>query len=153
MGYSLSNKTLVVRRIANFVIFLDASEFLQFWWFLPLKKKKSGFWVFLVHPSMASVLLSALVERCFVSLMRDFYSTLYVLCFQHNTWLNAFLAYCKLLVILNFFFFKWKDVPNIPNWHKKKHFLQCLIEYSLAISIGFQQEIIQIPFCSPFKIW
>ena len=29
--------------------------------------------VFLVHPPMASVLLSALVERCFVSRMRDFF--------------------------------------------------------------------------------
>ena len=34
--------------------------------------KKSGFGVFLVHPPMASVLLSASVERCFVSRMRDF---------------------------------------------------------------------------------
>ena len=33
----------------------------------------SGFWVFLVHPPMASVLLSASVERCFVSRMRDFF--------------------------------------------------------------------------------
>ena len=35
--------------------------------------EKSGFGVFLIHPSMASVLLSASVERCFVSRMRDFY--------------------------------------------------------------------------------
>ena len=34
--------------------------------------KKSGFGVLLVHPPMASVLLSASVERCFVSCMRDF---------------------------------------------------------------------------------
>ena len=34
--------------------------------------KKSDFGVFLVHPPMASVLLSASVERCFVSRMRDF---------------------------------------------------------------------------------
>ena len=34
--------------------------------------KKSGFWVFLVHPSVVSVLLSASVERCSVSRMRDF---------------------------------------------------------------------------------
>ena len=33
-----------------------------------------GFWVFLVHPPMASVLLSPSVERCFVSRMRDFSS-------------------------------------------------------------------------------
>ena len=34
--------------------------------------KKLGFWVFLVHPTVVSVLLSALVERCFVSRIRDF---------------------------------------------------------------------------------
>ena len=34
--------------------------------------KNSGFWVFLVHPTVVSVLLSASVERCFVSRMRDF---------------------------------------------------------------------------------
>ena len=34
---------------------------------------KSGFGVFLVHSPMASVLLSASVERCFVSRMRDFF--------------------------------------------------------------------------------
>ena len=34
--------------------------------------KKSGFWVFLLHPPLALVLLSASVERCFVSRMRDF---------------------------------------------------------------------------------
>ena len=32
-----------------------------------------GFWVFLIHPTVVSVLLSASVERCFVSHMRDFY--------------------------------------------------------------------------------
>ena len=30
------------------------------------------FWVFFVHPTVVSVLLSASVERCFVSRMRDF---------------------------------------------------------------------------------
>ena len=35
--------------------------------------KKLGFWVFLVHPTVVSVLLSAWVERCFVSRMRDFF--------------------------------------------------------------------------------
>ena len=34
--------------------------------------KEMGFGVFLVHPSMALVLLSKSVERCFVSRMRDF---------------------------------------------------------------------------------
>ena len=43
---------------------------LRFRWFFPLKK--NGFWVFLVHPTVVSVLLSASVERCFVSRMRDF---------------------------------------------------------------------------------
>ena len=32
------------------------------------------FWVFLVHPTVVSVLLSASVERCFVSRMRDFFA-------------------------------------------------------------------------------
>ena len=34
--------------------------------------KNLGFWLFLVHPTVVSVLLSASVERCFVSRMRDF---------------------------------------------------------------------------------
>ena len=35
--------------------------------------KNLGFWVFLVHPTVVLVLvLSASVERCFVSRMRDF---------------------------------------------------------------------------------
>ena len=36
--------------------------------------KKLGFWVFLVHPTVVSVLLSALVERYFVSRMQNFLS-------------------------------------------------------------------------------
>ena len=36
--------------------------------------KDLGFWVFLVHPTVVSVLLSPSVERCFVSRMRDFFS-------------------------------------------------------------------------------
>ena len=39
--------------------------------------KKLGFWVFLVHPTVVSVLLSASVERCFVSRMWDFYFKFY----------------------------------------------------------------------------
>ena len=38
---------------------------------------KLGFWVF--YPTVVSVLLSASVERCFVSRMRDFFNQLYVL--------------------------------------------------------------------------
>ena len=32
-----------------------------------------GFWLFLVHPTVVLVLLSASVKRCFVSRMRDFF--------------------------------------------------------------------------------
>ena len=35
--------------------------------------KNSGFWLILVHPTVVSVLLSASVERCFVSRTRDFF--------------------------------------------------------------------------------
>ena len=35
--------------------------------------KKFGFWVFLFHPTVVSVLLSASFERCFVSRMQDFF--------------------------------------------------------------------------------
>ena len=41
--------------------------------FFPFSKQ-FGFRVFLVHPTMVSVLLSASVERCFVSRMRGFFS-------------------------------------------------------------------------------
>ena len=37
-----------------------------------LRLKKMGFWVFLVHPTVVSVLLSASTERFFVSRLRDF---------------------------------------------------------------------------------
>ena len=48
-----------------FLSFCVLDDFFRF-------SKKLGFGVFLVHPPMASVLLSASVERCFVSRMRDF---------------------------------------------------------------------------------
>ena len=51
---------------------VDVFEFLRFGRFFPFLKKL-GFWVFLVHPTVVLVLLSASVERCFVSRMRDFY--------------------------------------------------------------------------------
>ena len=57
--------------LANFGIFLDFFEFLVLDDFF-LFSKNSGFRVFLVHPTVVSVLLSASVERCFVSPMRDF---------------------------------------------------------------------------------
>ena len=43
--------------------------------------KKLGFWVFFVHPTVVSVLLSASVERCFVSRMRSFMDVFDVLDF------------------------------------------------------------------------
>ena len=49
---------------------LDVFEFLRFGWFFPLKKNDFG--VFLFHPTVVLVLLSASVERCFVSRMRSF---------------------------------------------------------------------------------
>ena len=57
--------------MANFEIFLDFLSFCVLNDFFRLKKKK-GFGVFLVHPTVVSV-LSASVEKCFVSQMRDFY--------------------------------------------------------------------------------
>ena len=48
-----------------FLSFCVLNDFFRF-------SKKSCFGVFLVHPPMASVLLYASVERCFVSRMRDF---------------------------------------------------------------------------------
>ena len=61
------------RRIANFVIFLDVFEFLRFWWYFFRFSKKSGFLGILSPPSYGIVLLSASVERCFVSRIRDFF--------------------------------------------------------------------------------
>ena len=71
---------MVKGRIANFGIFVDVFEFLVLYDFF-LFSKKLGFGVFLVHPPMALVLLSASVERCFVSRMRDFSFLIYVRAF------------------------------------------------------------------------
>ena len=60
-------------RMANFGISLDVLSFCvldDFFCF----SKKLGFGVFLDHPPMASVLVSASVERCLVSRMRDFFT-------------------------------------------------------------------------------
>ena len=43
-----------------------------FWMIFFRFSKNFGFWVFLVHPTVVSVLLSASVERCFVFRMLDF---------------------------------------------------------------------------------
>ena len=68
----MDERPLVEGYIANIGISLDVFKFLQFGRFFPFFKKMD-FWVFLVHPTVVSVLLSASVERCFVSRMRDFY--------------------------------------------------------------------------------
>ena len=58
--------SLILAYLLMFFSFCFLDDFFCF-------SKKSGFGVFLVHPPMASVLLSASVARCFVSLMRDFF--------------------------------------------------------------------------------
>ena len=51
----------------------------MFWMiFSVFQKNWVLFGVFLVQPPMASVLLSALVERCFISRMRDFLNIVYL---------------------------------------------------------------------------
>ena len=49
-----------------FLSFCVLDDFFRF-------SKNLDFWVFLVHPTVVSVLLSASVERCFVSRMRTFF--------------------------------------------------------------------------------
>ena len=56
--------------LAYFQTFLS---FFAFWMTFSRFSKKLGFGAFLFHPPMAFVLLSASVERCFVSRMRDFF--------------------------------------------------------------------------------
>ena len=58
--------SLILAYFYMFLSFCVLDEFFRF-------SKKLGFWVFLVHPTVVSVLLSASVKRCFVSRMRDFY--------------------------------------------------------------------------------
>ena len=69
--FPMDERPLVEGYMANFGISLDIFEFFRFGLFFPFKKKL-GFWVFLVHPTVVSVLLSASVERFDVSRMRDF---------------------------------------------------------------------------------
>ena len=64
-------RPLVEGYIANFGISLDILNFCVLNDFFRFSKKL-GFWVFLIDPTVLLVLLSALVERCFVSRMRDF---------------------------------------------------------------------------------
>ena len=55
----------------------------MFWMIFFSFSNNLGFWVFLVHPTVVLVLLSALVERCFVSRMRDFLVTQSWACFKY----------------------------------------------------------------------
>ena len=74
----MDERPLVEGYIANFGISLDVLSFCvldDFFCF----SKKLGFWVFSVHPTVVSVLLSASVERFYVSRMRDFLLLLLVL--------------------------------------------------------------------------
>ena len=70
--FPIDKRPLVEGRIAHFGISLDFLRFSVFGDFFRFSRKL-GFGVFLVHPPMASVLLSASVERCFVPRMRDFF--------------------------------------------------------------------------------
>ena len=57
--------SLILAYFWTFLSFCVLDDFFPF--------KNMGFWVFLVHPTVVSVLLSASVKICFVSRMRDFY--------------------------------------------------------------------------------
>ena len=73
--------------------------------------KKIGFWVFLVHPTVVSVLLSASVERCFVSRMRDLFNLLhglYLLSYW-NFYQGSFMPICLLCLISGGNYLSWSD--------------------------------------------
>ena len=72
--FPMDQRPLVEGYIANFGISLDIFEFFRFGLFFPFLIFFCFFFcVFLVHPTVASVLLSALVKRFDVSRMRDFF--------------------------------------------------------------------------------
>ena len=70
----MDERPLVEEYIANFGISLDVLSFCVFNDFFCFTKN-FGLWLFLVHPTVVLVLLSASVERGFVSRMRDFFKT------------------------------------------------------------------------------
>ena len=83
-------------------------------------RKKSFFVVAdfaLVHPPMAFVLLSASVERCFVSHMRDFYN---LFCFFiTNSYHLVDIAYWGVAYINLIFCFRWRTLQwltSTPAW-------------------------------------
>ena len=69
-----------------FLSFCVLDDFFRF-------SKKLGFWVFLVHPTAVSVLLSASVERFFVSRMRDFWLSVSLFVW----WAETSLGFCSSL--------------------------------------------------------
>ena len=71
--FSMDWIPLVKGYIANFGISLDVFEFFYYGLFFHFLFF-FGFCVFLVHPTVALVLLSAWVERFNVSRMRDFFN-------------------------------------------------------------------------------
>ena len=62
----LKGISLILAYLLMFLSFCVLDDFFRF-------SKNLGFWVFLVHPTVVSVLLSAWAERFFVSRMRDFF--------------------------------------------------------------------------------
>ena len=68
----MDERPLVEGYIANIGMSLGIFEFFFVLYDYFCVFQKVGFWLFLVHPSVVLVLLSASFERCFVSRMRDF---------------------------------------------------------------------------------
>ncbi len=69
-----------------------------------------GFWVFLVHPTVVLVLLSASVKRCFVSRMRDFHRIGPLGRFDHRVAMSVCLSVCLSLFMRFFLTNKVKSV-------------------------------------------
>ena len=63
-NYAYDERPLVKGPITNFGIFLDFLSFFSSDDFFPFFKKKYGFLALLVHPTVVSVLLSALSTVC-----------------------------------------------------------------------------------------
>ena len=88
----------------------------------------------LVHPPMASVLLSALVERCFVSRMRDFSNiSSVVLIYWRRRNGNKFWA-CLLLLYKRYFISK-KNYWNVLFWNEVQVVLNSIFLYYLQMNV------------------
>ena len=64
-------------------------------------QKKLGFGVFLVHPTVQSVLLSSSVKRCFASRMQNFYSD-FLICRYFSAFFRVFSFVMKFFICSNF---------------------------------------------------